>query len=128
MDDNILDYTVTSPPYNKKESSSSQKQLDKKYIPGVNTNGVMKKIEHDSFSDSLPEQEYQGQQIELLNVLCDKTRESGSLFYKHMARYLKGHSQVPWERLLKTKWHVREEIVWCRGGAVGLPVQGTNHC
>lgn len=47
LDDN----TVTSTTYNKKKISSSQKQMDKKYIPGVNTNGVMKKIEHDSYSD-----------------------------------------------------------------------------
>ena len=120
LEDNILDCTVTSPPYNKKKVGSSQKQLDKKYIPGVSTNGVMKKIEYDSFSDSLPEKEYQEQQIELLNVLYDKTREGGSLFYNHKVRYLKGHSLVPWEWLLKTKWHVREEIVWCRGGAVEI--------
>ena len=120
LEDNILDCTVTSPPYNKKKVGSSQKQLDKKYIPGVSTNGVMKKIEYDSFDDSLPEQEYQEQQIELLNVLYDKTREGGSLFYNHKVRYLKGHSLVPWEWLLKTKWHVREEIVWCRGGAVEI--------
>ena len=80
------------------------------------------------FHDSLPEQAYQGQQIELLNVLHVKTRESGSLFYNHKVRYLRGHSQVPWEKLLNTKWHVREEIAWCRSGAVGLPVPGTNHC
>ena len=58
LEDNILDCTVTSPPYNKNKVGSSQKQLDKKYNPGVRTNGVMKKIEYDFFSDSLPEQEY----------------------------------------------------------------------
>lgn len=120
LENNSIDCTVTSPPYNKKKVGSSKKQLNKKYVPGVSTNGVFKKIEYDSFSDSLPEEEYQRQQVELLNALYRKTRPGGSLFYNHKVRYLKGHSIVPWEWLLKTDWHIREEIIWCRGGAVEI--------
>jgi site-specific DNA-methyltransferase (adenine-specific) len=99
LDDNSIDCTVTSPPYNKQK------------IGG----GLFRKIEYDKFDDSLPEDVYQEQQIELLNVLFDKTKEGGSLFYNHKVRYLEGNATSPWAWLPKTKWHIREEIIWNRG-------------
>lgn len=117
---NSINVTVTSPPYNKAKVGSSKNSLDKKYIPGVSTNGVFKKVEYDSFDDSLPEEDYQQKQIELLNIIHTKTVEGGSLFYNHKIRYNKGHSITPWEWLLKTNWHIREEIIWARGGAVEI--------
>ena len=99
LEDNSINCTVTSPPYNKR---------------GVG-GGLFRKIEYDTFDDTLPEEEYQEQQIELLNILFDKTVEGGSLFYNHKVRYFKGDAISPWAWLPKTKWHIREEIVWNRG-------------
>ena len=67
LDDDSIDCTVTSPPYNKQK------------IGG----GLFRKIEYQDFDDSLPEEVYQEKQIELLNILYDKTKEGGSLFYNH---------------------------------------------
>lgn len=99
LENDSINCTVTSPPYNKR---------------GVG-GGLFRKIEYDTFDDTLPEEEYQEQQIELLDILFDKTVEGGSLFYNHKVRYFKGDAIAPWDWLPKTKWHVREEIVWNRG-------------
>ena len=99
LDDNSINVTVTSPPYNK---------------CGVG-GGLFRKIKYDTFDDTLPEEEYQEQQIELLNTLFDKTVEGGSFFYNHKVRYFEGGAISPWEWLVKTNWHIREEIIWARG-------------
>ena len=99
LEDDSIDCTVTSPPYNKK---------------GVG-GGLFRKIEYQDFDDTLPEDEYQEQQIELLDIIHDKTKEGGSFFYNHKVRYDKGGAISPWEWLTKTKWNIREEIIWNRG-------------
>lgn len=114
LDNNSINVTVTSPPYNKQKIGSTKASLDKKYIPGVASNGIFKKIEYDNFDDSLPEEEYQQQQIDLLNTLLEKTVDGGSLFYNHKVRYSKGDCSHPFEWLRKTDWHIREEIIWAR--------------
>ena len=99
LDDASINCTVTSPPYNKR---------------GVG-GGLFRKIEYDTFDDTLPEEEYQAQQVELLDTIYDKTVEGGSFFYNHKVRYFEGGSISPWAWLTQTKWHIREEIIWARG-------------
>ena len=99
LDDNSVNVTVSSPPYNKCGQGG----------------GIFRKIEYDTFNDTLPEEEYQQQQIELLNTIFEKTVEGGSFFYNHKVRYFEGGAISPWEWLVKTDWHIREEIVWARG-------------
>lgn len=106
LDDNSINITVTSPPYNKRGAGG----------------GIFRKIEYDTFDDTLPEQEYQEQQIELLNTIFDKTVEGGSLFYNHKIRYFDGTSIAPWQWLTQTKWNIREEIIWARG--MGTEISG----
>ena len=96
LEDDSIDCTVTSPPYNKR---------------GVG-GGLFRKIEYQDFDDTLPEDEYQEQQIELLDIIFDKTKDGGSLFYNHKVRYDKGGAISPWQWLIKTKWNIREEIIW----------------
>ena len=86
LEDNSIDCTVTSPPYNK---------------CGVG-GGLFRKIEYAAFDDTLPEDQYQDQQIELLNILFDKTKPGGSFFYNHKVRYFKGNAISPWQWLVKT--------------------------
>jgi len=106
LDDNFINVTVTSPPYNKRGAGG----------------GIFRKIEYDTFDDTLPEEEYQSQQIELLNTIYDKTVEGGSLFYNHKVRYFDGSSISPWAWLTQTKWNIREEIIWARG--MGTEISG----
>ena len=51
----------------------------------------------------------------MLNIIFDKTKETGSLFYNHKVRYKNGNAISPWEWLTKTKWCIRQEIIWNRG-------------
>ena len=99
LDDESINVTVTSPPYNKRGQGG----------------GIFRKIEYDTFDDTLPEGEYQQQQIDLLDTLYQKTVAGGSLFYNHKVRYFEGTAISPWEWLTKTGWHIREEIIWNRG-------------
>lgn len=114
LENNSINVTVTSPPYNKHKVGSSKQSLEKKYIPGKQSNGIFKKIEYDNFDDSLPEEEYQQQQIDLLNNILTKTADGGSLFYNHKVRYLKGDCIHPITWLKQTDWHIREEIIWSK--------------
>ena len=104
--DKEINCTVTSPPYNKCGAGG----------------GIFRKIEYDTFDDTLPEEDYQNQQIKLLDTIYDKTAEAGSLFYNHKIRYFEGSSIAPWQWLTKTKWNIREEIIWHRG--MGTEISG----
>ncbi len=106
LQDESINVTVTSPPYNKRGQGG----------------GIFRKIEYDTFDDTLPEEKYQEQQIELLNTIFQKTVEGGSFFYNHKVRYFEGGSISPWQWLTKTDWHIREEIIWARG--MGTEISG----
>lgn len=103
--DNIIDLTVTSPPYNKKITKSGK-------------NSIMKPIKYDSIGDNMNESDYQKDQINVLNEIYRTTKQGGSMFYNHKVRHLKGIMTHPMEWLVKTKWHLRQEIIWNRKAAV----------
>ena len=94
MADNSIDVVVTSPPYNKRKVSGK----------------LVKEVKYDCVSDCIPEDEYQEQQIELLNQLH---RVAKSVFYNHKVRYDK-FAIHPMSWILKTKWKLHQEIIWNR--------------
>lgn len=100
MEDESIDCTVTSPPYNKQENK--------------NSGGITKAVIYDSVSDSLPENVYQDFQINLLNQIFRITKKGGHCFYNHKVRYNNGKAIFPSEWLSKTFWNIRQEIVWDR--------------
>ena len=99
LKDESIDCTVTSPPYNKR---------------GIG-GGLFHKITYENYDDNVPEDNYQEQQIKLLDIIYDKTKEKGSLFYNHKVRYRNSNAISPWEWLIKTRWNIRQEIIWNRG-------------
>ena len=100
MPDNFIDLTITSPPYN----------LGKKHHTGNNVFDS-----YDEYSDDLPESDYQKKQIEVLNDLYRVTKQGGSVMYNHKNRIRKGKQISPYEWLFKTKWTIKQEIVWFNG-------------
>jgi modification methylase len=98
LDDNSIDLGVTSPPYNK----------------GLKGGPIVKKVQYDSFEDNLPEDEYQQQQIDILNELYRVIKPGGSFFYNHRCRWDNGDMLHPIIWLSKTKWLVKQEIIWNR--------------
>jgi len=99
LPDNSIDMGVTSPPYNKRENKKGW---------------LVDKVVYKGASDNLPEKEYQKIQIEVLNELYRVIKPKGSFFYNHKIRWEKGNMFHPLDWLQKTKWHIRQEIIWDR--------------
>ena len=97
MEDNSVDITITSPPYN----------LGNKHHTGNKY--------HQAYNDDLPEQEYQEQQIAVLNEIYRITKDTGSIFYNHKNRIKKGMQITPYKWIFKTKWIIKQELVWFNG-------------
>ena len=103
--DNVFDMGVTSPPYNKKKNKKG---------------GLVKDINYSDIDDNLPEDEYQKQQIDILNQLCRTIKPGGSFFYNHKIRWEKGIMIHPIEWIIKSDWVIKQEIVWDRTIAANI--------
>ncbi len=99
FESNFIDVGVTSPPYNKQEKHKGW---------------LVKNVKYDVYKDIETEEQYQENQIEVLNEIFRITKEGGSFFYNHKTRWEKGQMLHPMEWLCKTKWTIRQEIIWDR--------------
>ncbi len=99
LPDNIVDTGITSPPYNKGENKKGW---------------LVKNVKYSDATDKLPEDLYQRVQINVLDEIYRITKLGGSFFYNHKIRWEKGELLHPMDWLRKTKWIVRQEIVWDR--------------
>lgn len=95
--DDFVDVGVTSPPYNKVENKKGW------LVTSVKYSGV---------SDNLSENLYQKNQIMVLNEIFRIIKPGGSFFYNHKIRWEKGNLLHPMDWLRKTKWIIRQEIIW----------------
>uniref|UniRef100_A0A7V6CNB3 Methyltransferase n=1 Tax=candidate division WOR-3 bacterium TaxID=2052148 RepID=A0A7V6CNB3_UNCW3 len=99
LPDEIIDVGVTSPPYNKGENKKGW---------------LVKNVIYSGVSDKWPENKYQENQIAVLNEIFRITKPGGSFFYNHKIRWEKGMMLHPMDWLRKTKWVIRQEIIWDR--------------
>jgi len=99
FDSNFIDVGITSPPYNKQEKHKGW---------------LVKNVKYNSYKDIKLEKEYEEEQINVLDEIFRITKEGGSFFYNHKVRWDKGIMLHPMEWLLKTKWTIRQEIIWDR--------------
>lgn len=98
IDNDYFDLVITSPPYNKKLKGGP----------------IVKKVEYDTHEDNMPEDLYQNNQIEILDEIYRTTKPGGSFFYNHRCRWEEGEMLHPITWLSKTKWVVKQEIIWNR--------------
>lgn len=98
--DETIDLTITSPPYN----------LGSRHHTGNNVFEA-----YDEYIDDMPEEEYQSQQINLLNEIYRSTKKGGSLMYNHKNRIKNGKQITPYEWLFKSHWTIKQELVWFNG-------------
>ena len=98
LPENLIDLGITSPPYNKQQKGGP----------------IVKSVVYDEFDDILPEDVYQEQQIQVLNEMWRITKPGGSFFYNHRCRWEEGKMIHPIEWLSKSKWGVKQEIIWNR--------------
>lgn len=96
--ENSIDLIITSPPYN----------LGGKF----HTGNTRYNQAYNTYSDNLPEEEYQKQQVEFLNQCYEKLQDGGSMFYNHKPRIKNGICLHPLEWILKSKFILKQEIVW----------------
>ena len=99
INDNFVDLGITSPPYNKGEKHKGW---------------LVKNVKYNRTSDNIPEEVYQEQQVQVLNEIFRVTKPGGSFFYNHKTRWIQGRLLHPIEWLQKTKWTIRQEIIWDR--------------
>ncbi|MCL2598750.1 MAG: site-specific DNA-methyltransferase [Firmicutes bacterium] len=102
---NSIDTGVTSPPYNKGEK---------------NKGWLVKNVLYDSVGDKMDEQDYQQEQVAVLNELFRVIKPGGSFFYNHKIRWDKGVMIHPLEWVAKSDWVIRQELVWDRGIAANI--------
>ncbi|MCJ7426675.1 MAG: site-specific DNA-methyltransferase [Dehalococcoidales bacterium] len=101
----IIDMGVTSPPYNKGENKKGW---------------LVKNVKYKDSSDKVPEEAYQENQVAVLNELFRVTKSGGSFFYNHKVRWERGYMLHPMDWLRKTKWTIRQEIIWDRKIAANI--------
>lgn len=75
---------------------------------------------YDNVEDKKSEQQYQQEQIAVLNELYRVIKPGGSFFYNHKTRWERGIMLHPIEWLLKTNWLIRQEIIWDRTIAANI--------
>ena len=102
---NSIDIGVTSPPYNKRENKKGW---------------LVNKVIYNGATDNLPEDEYQNIQVNVLNELYRVIKPGGSFFYNHKIRWERGKMLHPMDWLRKTKWIIRQEIIWDRKIAANI--------
>jgi site-specific DNA-methyltransferase (adenine-specific) len=88
-----VDAVVTSPPYN----------LGDTHHTGS------KRVSH--YKDGMPEADYQSWQIKILDAA-----NATQVFYNHKNRIKNGAQISPYEWITKSKWVIKQELVWRNGG------------
>lgn len=108
--ENEIDLIFTSPPYNigSKSPRIDGRRKDGGYDP-KSYGGIT------GYADSLPEDEYQAQQIEFLYWAAKALKDDGTLVYNHKPRRKNGAMIHPMQWLLNCpELCLMEEIVWDR--------------
>lgn len=98
IDSNYFDLAISSPPYNKCGTFGK----------------IIKKVEYDNYEDSVPEEIYQAHQVEVLDEIYRTMKPGGSFFYNHKCRWDDGNMIHPIMWLSKSKWIIKQEIIWNR--------------
>lgn len=104
---------VTSPPYNQNLDAFKPSGMQKESTAFVDRMAS-------SYYDSLPEDEYQSQQVALLEMLPQFMMNDGSIFYNHKVRYREKEIVSPITWLSKLSYPIRQEIIWDRGSSITL--------
>lgn len=99
IDDDVINVGITSPPYNKQEKQKGW---------------LVKNVVYDKYKDVMAEPDYQQNQVNVLDEIYRVTAPGGSFFYNHKIRWDRGNMYHPMDWLRKTKWTVKQEIIWDR--------------
>lgn len=110
LPDNCIDVIITSPPYNKagfvgKIVKEQKSDLWKQHID----------YDDDPENDFMDEEQYQKQQIAVLNEMGRIIKSDGSIFYNHKIRVNNNIASNPFSWIEKSNLVFRQMITWDRG-------------
>lgn len=97
LPDKSIDLAITSPPFN---------------LGNLHHTGNFR---HIAYKDNMNESDYQEWQIDVLNECHRILKRNGSMFYHHKNRIKNGIQITPYQWLLKTKFIIKQELVWFNG-------------
>lgn len=113
LDGDRVDLYVTSPPYNQRIDSFKPSGMQAENPAWVERMAG-------AYSDSMPEEDYQRQQIAALSLMHANGTAACSAFYNHKNRYRDKTVLSPMTWIVQSPWSVRQEIVWDRCGSITL--------
>lgn len=102
MPSDSVDMIFTSPPYN----------------IGLKDRKDTNIATYDNWDDDLDYQNYCKWQIDILNECYRIVKDGGVLFYNHKDKFKDEEYKNPIEILFKTKWNIKQNIIWDRGSAI----------
>ena len=109
--------TFTSPPYNTLNSIRVGK-MSGIWASKNGGLGFVNSVKKNGYPDNMPEDQYQLNQIAIVEMICDVTVPGGGLFYNHKCRWRDGTILHPVLWMQPKGWVLREEIIWDRGGSL----------
>ncbi len=98
LENDSVDLICTSAPYNKGKMAMNNWQV--KWYDGI--------------SDDMPQDEYEQQQVGVLNELYRVAKDGASLAYVHKVQTKDWKMKHPILWLVKSKWNPIQEIIWNR--------------
>ena len=109
---------VTSPPYNLGFKSF-------KNPSGIHKDSRFFKSLAAGYEDgeNMDEVDYQQWQIQILDLWYVVSGDGAALFYNHKYRYRSREPIIPLDWIRSSKWVLRQEIIWDRGGGVAFNAQ-----
>lgn len=113
MDGERASLCVTSPPYNQNLDTFKPSGMQRENPAFVNRMAG-------AYYDSIPEDEYQSQQIRMIELIASHMTANGSIFYNHKIRYRDKHIVSPMEWLRSLPFAIRQEIIWNRSSSITL--------
>jgi len=105
MQPDSVDLTITSPPYNLEDNQWDMGGGNRKKRQG---------IEYKAHKDNMNQADYEAWQVSALNAIHYVSKPGASLFYNHKTRTLDGSLIHPMDWLRRSKWTIRQEIIWDR--------------
>lgn len=102
--DESIDAVISSPPYN---MNLSHRYFLKNEVG----------IKYENWEDNLDWNDYVNWQVEVLNECFRIVKSGGVLFYNHKDRFKNNQYTDPLNILLKTKWRIKQTIIWNKGSA-----------
>lgn len=110
-----VDVTFTSPPYNTLGS-----RIPKAPSGMHKRSGFMATVKDEGYPDDKDENEYQKEQLELVDAIATVSSPNGSIFYNHKCRWRDGVLIHPIVWMRPKNWNLREEIIWSRRRSMTL--------